>query len=410
MLRYLGQAVGGTIFVFAFLGLLTIVGRFITFDHIDPLSDALRDYESSDIIYNSWTNNPIDTNITIVNIAQVDRATIGKELEIIGKYKPKVVGIDAFFRAEKGPMQDFPLMMGMSKIENLVLVSQLSEHLDTADCWNRLNRSNPMFLEYAQTGFANVITGEHEHGGDFRTVREFRPDYCVADSTELNFTSKIVSIYNPSAFNDLMARGNHSETINWHGNIDYYNVMKNKYTQLDVADVLEERFDPSVIKDKIVLFGYIGEYVGDTTSYIDKFYTPMNSRQAGRAYPDMYGIVVHANVISMILKRDYVTTVPDWGDYLICLLVTFLNVWLFVFVADRRKRWYDVITKPLQILELVLLVGLVIWFLSSASIKMNLTLTLITIAFAGDLTELYHSTVRMFAAKQIQKIKGFIQQ
>jgi CHASE2 domain-containing sensor protein len=398
------EAVWGTVFIFTFLYLFTFVP---SFDHLDPISDALRDYESSDQVFSSMKDSmhadfDMDTNITIVNIAQVDRATIGKMLEIIGKYKPKVVGIDAFFRKEKGPMQDFPLMMGMSKIENLVLVSELDSVTDEGNCWKRLNKSNPMFMDYAMTGFANVITGEHEHGGDYRTVREFRPTFCIADSLELNFTTKIVSIFDSAAYRNLLTRGNNSEAINWRGNFT-------KFFSLGVNQVLQEQFDPSVVRDKIILFGYIGEYVGDQDSYIDKFYTPMNERAAGRSYPDMYGIVVHANVISMILHGNYITTLPDWADYLICLIVTYLNVLLFMFIARNRKTWYDVITKPMQIVELIVITFLVIGFLLNYNIKMNLTLTLITIAFAGDLTELFHSTIMGFAQKQIDKARSFIQ-
>ena len=400
MLKRLLDSFWGTIFIFAFLSLIALAPRI---DAIDPIADALRDYEGSDVVFsNWWPERPVDTNITVVNIAQRDRATLGKMLEIIGKYKPKVVGIDAFFRKEKGPMQDFPLMMGMSKIDNLILVSELDSIREGVDCWKFLNKSNPMFMDYATTGFANVITGEHEHSGGFRTVREFRPTYCVADSTELNFTTKIVSVFDTSAYLDLLARGNTSEVINWRGNYT-------KFYSLGVDQVLNEQFEPSIIRDKIILFGYIGEYLGDKDSYIDKFYTPMNERIAGRAYPDMYGIVVHANVISMILNRNYINVFPDWGDYLICFVVTYLNVFLFMFIAERRKTWYDVITKPFQIVELILINALVVYILFYVKVKINLTLTLITIAFAGDLTELFHSTIMGFARRQIEKARTLIQ-
>ncbi len=152
-----------------------------------------------------------------MNFAQVDRAAIGRMLEIIGKYKPAVIGIDAFFRAEKGPMQDFPLMMGMSKIENLVLVSELDSPDTRTDHFNRVNKSNAMFMDYASTGFANLVTGEDEHAGGFRTVHEFIPRKTVRDSLELNFTAKIVSYFDSSALVDLLAREKEEEVIKWRG-------------------------------------------------------------------------------------------------------------------------------------------------------------------------------------------------
>ena len=56
----------------------------------------------------------------------------------------------------------------------------------------------------------------------------------------------------------------------------------------------------------------------------------MNERPAGRTYPDMYGIVVHANVISMILRRDYIHDAPSWLNILISILVAYFNVALFI--------------------------------------------------------------------------------
>ncbi len=384
----------GTLFLFAFMGLLTFIP---SFDHLDPISDALRDYETTDIVFSTLQEEPpADTNITIVNIAQVDRATIGRMLEIIGRYKPAVVGIDAFFRSEKGPAQDFPLMMGMAKIDNLVLVSELDSLSDDKENWHEVNYSNSMFMEHATSGFANVITGEQTHG-NFRTVREFVPSFIVNDTLVTNFTTKIVSLFDSSAYRDLMKRNNHLETINWKGNYK-------KFTHLDYDDVLNERFGPGAVKDKIVLFGYIGEYVGDKDSYIDKFFTPMNERPAGRTYPDMYGIVVHANVISMILNRNYIDSADSWVNILISILVAYFNVALFLWVAHRYKALYDLITKPFQIFELIFLVFVSVILLLNFQIKLNLTVTLIAIAFSGDLTELYYGSVKGLALRQWEKI------
>lgn len=383
----------GTIFLSAFMALLNLTP---SFDHLDPISDALRDYETTDIVFSTLQDEPIpDTNITLVNIACLNRASIGKMLEIIGKHKPAVVGIDAFFRKEKGA-EDFALMMGMSQIEQLVLVSELDSAGEDGDSWNSVNYSNPMFMDFAQSGFANVITGEQTHGG-FRTVRDFVPYFNVNDTVAPNFTSKIVSLFDSSAYNDLMLRSNHLEPMKWRGN-------STKFFHLDYNQVLEGQFDPSIITDKIILFGYIGDYVGDQDSYIDKFFTPMNDRPAGRTYPDMYGIVVHANVISMILNRDYIHKAPSWLNMLLAVLIGYINVLLFIWVARRYKHLYDLITKPFQIFELIVLVFISVIFVLNYQVKFNLTLTLIIIAFSGDLTELYFGSVKGLALKQWNKI------
>ena len=224
----------------------------------------------------------------------------------------------------------------------------------------------------------------------------------VRDSLELNFTAKIVSYFDSSALKVLLARDKEEEVIKWRG-------PYSKFFTLGVDNVLNEQFDPSIIEGKIVLFGYIGEYVGDDESHIDTFYTPLNERMAGRAYPDMYGITVHANVISMILNRSYIDRLPEWANFLMYAFVTFLNVLLFLYIAEKRRTWYDVITKPFQIVELVLFLAIPVWVLYYWNFQVDISNILIAVAFAGDITELYASTIRGFAVKQIGKAKSLIQ-
>ena len=69
--------------------------------------------------------------------------------------------------------------------------------------------------------------------------------------------------------------------------------------QLERGEVLGD-----VFKNSIVMMGFLGKYMGDPV-WEDKFFTPLNKKVAGRANPDMFGLVVHANVVAMILNQDY---------------------------------------------------------------------------------------------------------
>ncbi len=92
----------------------------------------------------------------------------------------------------------------------------------------------------------------------------------------------------------------------------FYNAlgMPSPYPNWGPAD-LEITF-----RDKIVLIGYVGDRI-DIDTGEDKFFTPLNSKYIGKANRDMYGIVVHANIISTILNGHYIRVMPDWLMHLI---------------------------------------------------------------------------------------------
>ena len=381
-------------------------------DLFDPLAKAFEDFEMSDLVFSQPSVNEnlasdkveylrdpseiaSDTNVILVNIQFKNRAKIAQMLDIINKYEPKVVAIDAFFRKEKGPALDFPLAMALSQTKNLVLVNELVTTDDKKDVFDSLQYSNPMFNETSDNGFANVLSSAKGEG--FRTVREFYPFQYLGSTDSLypNFSTKIVELANPEAYECLKSRGYFKETINWTGNY-------RKFTAFDAHQVLGEIGDLSVMKDKIVILGYIGQQLG-SRDLVDIFYTPQNPRVAGRAYPDTYGVVVHANIVSMIMEKKYIHQTPEWLTMLILVVITYLNVALFLFIADRRKMYYDLITKSIQLLEIALFMGFIVILMLKFQIKIHLTFVLVAVALSGDLTELYAGSLRPITEKYLLK-------
>jgi CHASE2 domain-containing sensor protein len=97
------------------------------------------------------------------------------------------------------------------------------------------------------------------------------------------------------------------------------------------------------------------------TSWEDKFYTPLNKKLAGKSNPDMFGVVVHANIISMILREDYVEQMATWQEVAMAIILCLLNV-AHVF-ADKHQiaavlRWYY---KLLQVIQLLIYSALMVW-------------------------------------------------
>ena len=202
----------------------------------------------------------------------------------------------------------------------------------------------------------------------------------------------------------FLDRNNLSEVINYRGNVvdtwgstNYHQMF---YT-LDVDDVLTENFVPEMIKDKIVIFGFLGEKLGSDPSWADKFYTPLNKKLAGKANPDMFGAVVHANIISMILNEDYVDQMKDWQEVLMAIIICLLNVALFSLINTKLPLWYDGITKLLQFFQLLLYTVIMVLVFDWFTFKFNVTLTLVVVALVGDVFEIYMSVIKNLVFKML---------
>lgn len=349
------------------------------FEVLDPVGKALEDFQLSDIVFTELRDNPAaHKDIVLVNIKHFDRGRIGEQVAALNEHNPAIIGIDAFFKEKKDFESDFRLMLSLSGVDSLVMVTKLLNPDEEGECFDSLQTSNPQFIENAHLGYANFITSP----GVFKTTREFAPHFCFKDTLELSFTSKITQLYSPESFDYLMARGNREEVINWRGNYK-------KFYSIEAEDVLDDDFDLSFIEGKIVLMGFLGEREIGEPSLEDTFFTPLNEVTGGRSVPDMYGVTVHANILSQILDRDYIETLPQWLAIVIAVVLLYFNVAFFMWVGYKYKAYYDLITKSIQIVEVIILFGISLMTLALFGWKADFTVAIVAVLFCGDLTELY---------------------
>lgn len=409
-----------TAFIFLLMAAINVLFKAPIFDAFDPISVALTDFEMSDIGFSQIRDKdevPSDSNIVVVNISApyiIDRKAFAQQIEIINRHKPKVIAVDGFYSFPKpDTLGDLLLEEAFSKVENLVLVSKLIYN-DSTELYDSLKRSWEPFRRNAHEGFANLDT-DADSQDDFKACRVFPPYKMAKGKKHLAFGVKIAEIFNPKAAEKFLSRGNEWETINYSGNIvDLHDASKfsGKFSFLDWDNVLEENFEPSLIKDKIVIFGFAGENIFDT-SWDDKFFTPLNKHYAGRANPDMYGVVVHANIVSMILQDAPIDSLSVVWDIIIGIILCFLNVVLFSMIYHKLPAWYDGLTKLIQLVELGLFLFFIISIFANFSFKLNLTLGLAAIALAGDALEVYYGVVDNLLVrlkKWLVKIMGKVRQ
>ncbi len=394
----------GTVFVIAVSYLISFVAQSI--DFFNPIETALKDFTFTDVVFQKqvdattgaetrFNTKQISDKIVLVNFGgpSLGRAGLAAELERINKFEPAVVGIDAFFRKPGAdPYADSLLSEACRKTKNLVLVSKLENWDSVKNRFNDLTLSADIFSRYAESGFANLITGGEE---GYLTTREYTSRQNIDSTIEWCFTGKILSLYDNKKFKTLIDRNAPKEVINFAGNYDHF-------FRLDYTDILDTTKDLSFLKGKIVLMGYLGEQLGEP-SLTDVFFTPLNSEMAGRSIPDMYGIVVHANILSMMLGEYYITATPSWFDPLLAILVCMLNVSIFLYIGHKFKNSSQLMMRLVQIVQAIVMAGLVIYLLSEKDIYVEFTLSLTLLFLAADLTEIYegsvHSTIELYKTR-----------
>lgn len=403
----------GTIFIFAFLWFAT---NFLgIFDFLNPIGDALSDMKITDQVFSNpaYREDPdFEENIVIVNFGRLDRRGIAQQINIINRYHPRVIGIDTFFRSLKeDSIGDLILADALSNIENLVLGSQFMAPGDTEDpYYYYLKLSHPLFSQYSDDAHVNLINeiagGRQE---EIKTVRTFFPKMLYKDTitgevtTHMAFGIKLAEYLDPEAAQRFLDRNVEEELINYRGNVLTMQTLDSrpKFFALDVADVFNESFDESIIKDKIVIFGMVGENFAEKYWVEDKFITPMNKKWAGRADEDMFGVVIHANIAAMVLNDDYLDKMSENQGIILAVIICFLNVALFTIIYRKLPLWYDGITKLVQLIEVVLFMMAIVLVFHYYSIELDLTISIIVVLLAGDALEvLYGVGYNLFSKKK----------
>ena len=103
----------------------------------------------------------------------------------------------------------------------------------------------------------------------------------------------------------------------------------------------------------------------------------------------MFGVVVHANVISMILHQDYINESSELTSFLIGFLMCFFSVVLFHLVLEWTPQLFDPVTKGFQLVIIVILNFIVAYLFLVENFKIDFGIALIAIALAPDLLEIY---------------------
>ncbi|HEX6846268.1 MAG TPA: CHASE2 domain-containing protein [Chitinophagaceae bacterium] len=365
-----------TIAVFVFLILLGLIP--INFYVLNPMKTALKDFDFNDITYSKLEKGKYDSTdrrIVIINTGHLDRAEIGFLIEKINTYQPKVIGLDVYFEGEREPGKDSILREAFKKAKNLVGVSVGYWQKDS---FKVVPNNFDDVIE--KRGYANLI------GEEIGTIRFYSPFEKLNGQKYPQITTAIVKEYNPEAYEKLVKKDKKEMVINYTKRVD-------KYQVLEFDDVMTDNFDTTgqiKIKDRIVLLGYVNK---DPNNVEDKKFTPMNKQSVGKAIPDMNGVFVQANIITMVLDGNYIKKMPKWVAWLVAIVIGWIHMSLFIRYYLESHIWFHLVAKLAQLFSVLFFAYLGILLYDQFRIKLEMKYTLYVIALAVDVIYFYEAFV-----------------
>jgi CHASE2 domain-containing sensor protein len=420
MLKFWFQSFIITVFVFFLLWGANQATDLKIFTAFDSVGRALRDFELTDYAFSNLRPDIlVDERIVLVNVGNLSRREVAQQILMINQLKPRIIAFDGFFDCEGGlrdtlncpqlldTLGNLMLSNAIRESSNFVLATKLLQtdslaQFDTNEA-DSLELSDPIFNDYATHGFVTLPT-DATYQEDVKQCRTVYPRRVVQGKEELAFSVQIAMQYDSVKTKKFLARGKDEELVNFKRNFEVrqlrLNSLKNDettstnfgttYFVVDAEDMLQGNVLPEIFKDNIVMMGFLGDYVGDP-SWDDKFFTPLNKVVGGRANPDMFGLVVHANVVSMILDEDYVDTIPDWMKYLIAFFVCLFTVALFILIDNKLPMWFDALSVIIQLLELTIISSFIIYAFSTWTLKLDLTIAIGVSALVGPSYDIFKS-------------------
>jgi CHASE2 domain-containing sensor protein len=418
MKRYWLQSFIITLFVFFMLWGAGKITDLKIFSAFDPIGQALRDFELTDYAFSNLRPEPVvDQRIILVNIGVLSRREIAQQIMMINQYGPKVIAFDGFFNCEGGlrdsvncrelldTLGNVMLSNAIQEAGNVVLGTKLLQtdslgQFDT-DIYDSLEVSDPIFRDFAKEGFVSLPT-EATYQEDVKICRSIFPQRMVNGATQLYFGVQIAMQYDSMKAKKFLARNKDEELVNFRGNIEIIRLrvntakdsltastnFKTMFYVVDAEEMLRGEVLGDMFKGNIVIMGYLGDYLGDA-AWEDKFFTPLNKKVAGRANPDMFGPVVHANAVAMILNEDYVDELPEWAQMTVAFIVCLFTVALFILIDTKLPNWFDAMSVLIQLLEVLIISFLIIYAFAEWSFKLELSVAIGVSALVGPCYDIY---------------------
>jgi CHASE2 domain-containing sensor protein len=214
-----------------------------------------------------------ETFVTIVDIGRNDRIKLGEQLKIIGKFSPRIVGLD-FYLVPDSLDRDTIIVNGLKKLSNSVQVVGLYNFHETLNVWDSLKVSHSKF-KVGNHGFSNLSAED-----DSVIVRRLPLRQSFLDKEYYSFGYIV-------AKNSFGVKPKYRDIGDEELDFNLNNFEEN-YKLISSEDLILGKFRKEDLLGKIVLMGYIGEKE-------DFFYMDYKRNRK------INGVEIHAAVIKELL-------------------------------------------------------------------------------------------------------------
>ena len=393
-----------------FAALLIMAISNINLEILNPIGEAFGDVDVTDIAYSHLDKNEeyrgvgedglaiIDTNIVIVNVGYLNRKQIAQQIFKINQNGAKVIGMDVHFPGEKDPLGDMVLSSAIGFGKNVVLMSKAVNYdPDSGECDSIFYSYDKFSDKAAALSIANMVTdNEGTSDSRFSICRAFvtKTKSKLNGETVNAFPIEVARLFDSTQTSKILERNKQEEYVNFVGDIYKKFKPKSMFKAYDINYNDSAWCEPNAFKGKIVLMGFLGANLDEETGE-DKFFTPMNHKYVGKSNRDMYGVVVHANSIAMILRGNFIDEIPTWLSHIIGFLITYLTFAMFRGIFNDYKVWYDGLTKLLSILLIMVILyfELMIFYMFDYKIAFS-GIYFGILAFSGDFLEIYYGLIK----------------
>lgn len=356
-----------SLFCLFFTFILSLIVLNLSF--LNPFKEAFKDFSFSDLYYaEKIQETSINKDIILINIEKRDRTEIAILLESILLENPKIIGIDAIFKDLKDTEGDI----------NLTEVLNDKKIISAINFEEKGIIKNHPFFDTKNEGFINI-----NFDGSNKVIRTFD----AFQKSDSSFTLKIASKFGEKIDTKKLRKnqrikytGNYKSFI--HFGFDEFMISSNK----------------NIVKNKIVLLGYLGTPIGSPFDVEDKFFTPLNKTTSGKSLPDMFGVVVHANILKMFLENDFIYEVSNFWVYLITYLFVFLFM-VFQLILERKGEIYNRTLKWLVIFLFTVILLYIHLLLYSKDIYLNVFYIIAITAVCSNLFIFYVHFIKFLNTK-----------
>ena len=382
---------------------------------IDPFSEAIKNHDVMDVAFSKFRNHDdptlFDPEVFIINSEVTDREQLAKAIDLVIERQAEVVGVDLLFDKANSDKADTLLRAALQN-ENVIIgytFEKAKNHTSISS-----DRSNDFFSNTTQSAYVNLGSN------DGFSVRTFEPFHVIDGQKDMAFAVKIAAHIDPEIPATLKKRHLEKEWINFRrkqpGKLNSIYPINSEglthYAMVDISDFIAEadNYKDDYFKDKIVLIGFNG----DNNSYLsmqDRYFTPLNEKYSGRSLPDMHGIIIHANIISMLLDKDYIDDTSEKYLYLVAFLIFFINFIIFDKLVKKNFIFTVATARLIQVVQFIILFTISVYMITYMNIKIGFVLIITAVVLSFELYEYYHHRLqsrftKLMNYKSTKKSKG----